>query len=384
MQQQIHGHIDPRFTEVSKKFQNYLDIGEELGASIAVNLDGETVVDIWGGFSTQDKTKPWERDTIVTIFSTTKTVCALAALILVDRGLLDINEKVHKYWPEFTSHGKSSIQVRHILSHTSGLSGWDLPMTMKDLFNLDQSVETLAEQEPWWTPGSASGYHIYTYGFLVGQLVRKITGKSLKEFVAKEIAGPLGVDFEIGSSEKNWHRISPLVFPASEASVPPTIDMTSIPAKTLFNPALENSLVDTRQWREAEIGSVNGHGNALSIATMLSIISLGGEAKGIRLLSQKTVDLIFQEQSRGIDLVTGMNIRFGVGFALSGKDTDLDWLPEGRVCTWGGYGGSIVIMDLDRRLTISYTMNKMDSTGGLGSERTRSYVKAIYGALGTL
>ncbi|APA13909.1 hypothetical protein sscle_12g086790 [Sclerotinia sclerotiorum 1980 UF-70] len=384
MQQQVHGYVDPKFTEVSNFLQNYLESGEELGASIAVNINGETVVDIWGGFSTHDKTKAWERDTIVTVFSTTKAVCALAALILVDRGLLDINEKVSKYWPEFAGDGKSSIEIRHILSHTSGLSGWDAPMTMEDLFDLDRSVAKLAEQEPWWTPGSASGYHLYTYGFLIGQLVQKVTGKTLKDFVAQEIAGPLGADFEIGASEKNWHRISPLLFPVLDASVFFPIDMTSIPARTFNNPALDPSLVDTRKWREAEIGSVNGHGNALSIATMLSPISLGGGAKGVRFLSQKTIDLIFQEQSKGIDLVTGMNVRFGTGFALSGKDTDLKWLPEGRVCTWGGYGGSIVIMDLDRHLTISYAMNKMDATGGLGSDRTKAYVNAIYSAFGAL
>lgn len=384
MQQQIHGHLDPRFTEVSKSFQKFLDTGEELGASIAVNIDGINVVDIWGGFNTEDKTKAWERDTIVNVFSTTKTVSALAALILVDRGLLDINEKVHKYWPEFASHGKSDIEVRHLLSHTSGLSGWELPMTMEDLFNFDESVAKLQEQEPWWTPGSASGYHSWTYGFLIGQLVRNVTGKTLREFVAKEIAGPLGADFEIGVSEKNWHRVSPLVFAGAEASSPPAgTDPASIQAKTFFNPPLDPSLVNTSKWREAEIGAANGHGNALSIATMLSPISLGGEVKGVRLLSQKTIDLIFQEQSRGIDLVTGMNVRFGVGFGLSEKDTDLGFLPEGRVCMWGGYGGSIVIMDLDRRMTIAYAMNKIPAeAAGVDSARTQAYVSAIYGAVG--
>jgi CubicO group peptidase (beta-lactamase class C family) len=367
MPQQVHGCIDPRFEEVQRSLQNFLESGEELGASIAVNIDGENVVDIWGGFKTQDKTEVWERDTIVNVFSTTKTVCALAALILVDRGLLDVNERVHKYWPEFASNGKSSIEVRHILSHTSGLSGWDLPMKVEDLYNFDQSVARLAEQEPWWTPGSASGYHSWTYGFLIGQIVRVTTGKTLKEFVAQEIAGPLGVDFEIGSSEGNWRRIAPVVFPISEPPAPPP-DMNSIPAKSFGNPDLGPSFIDTREWREA---------------TMLSSISLGGETKGVRLLSQKTIDLIFQEQSRGIDLVTGMNVQFGIGYALSGRNTDLKWLPDGRVCTWGGYGGSIVVMDLDRRLTISYTMNKLDNVG-VGSDRTKAYTNAIYKAIGVL
>ncbi|KAI9641310.1 hypothetical protein NHQ30_010112 [Ciborinia camelliae] len=382
-QPRIQGYVDPRFTEVLKSFQHYLDIGEELGASIAVNIDGEDVVDIWGGFTTQDKTQAWERDTIVNVFSTTKTVSALAALMLVDRGLLDVNEKVQKYWPEFAGDGRSFIEVRHLLSHTSGISGWELPMTMEDLFDFDSSVAKLAKQEPWWTPGSASGYHIYTYGFLIGQLVRRVTGSTLREFVAKEIAGPLGADFEIGSSEKNWHRIAPIVFTGSEESAPPIEDAGSIQAKTFYNPPLDNSFVDTPKWRGAEIAAVNGHGNAHSVATMLSSISLGGEVKGVRLLSQETIDLIFQEQSKGIDLVTRMNARFGIGFGLPGKDTNLKLLPEGRVCMWGGYGGSIAIMDLDRRLTISYTMNKL-ANAILDSERTRAYVRAVYSAIGVL
>ncbi|KAH6667002.1 beta-lactamase/transpeptidase-like protein [Halenospora varia] len=384
-QQKIYGHIDPQYQDVQKIFQDFVESGEELGASIAVNKDGKNIINMWGGYKTEDKSKAWEHDTIVNVFSISKTVCALAALILVDRGLLDVNGKVCDYWPEFAANGKSQIEVRHIMSHTSGVSGWNTPMTMKDLCDFEGSVAKLAEQEPWWTPGSGSGYHSWTYGFIIGKLVRNITGLTLKQFVAQEIAGPLGVDFEIGSSENNWPRISPLVFPAprepaSEGNTAP-VDITSIPVKTFGNPALDQKFVGTRQWKEAEIGAANGHGNALSIATMLSLISLGGEANGVRLLSQKTIDLIFREQSRGRDLVTGENFQFGIGYALTGRDTDLNWLPGGRVCTWGGYGGSIVIMDLDRRLTICYAMNKLDNVG-VGSHRTKTYVKAIYNAIG--
>lgn len=382
MSPQIHGNLDPKFTPVTESFQKYLSTGEELGASITVNIDGENVVDIWGGYSTEDKTKPWAQDTIVTVFSTSKTVCALAMLMLVDRGLVDINEKVAKYWPEFAAAGKENIEIRHLLSHTSGVSGWEEKMTFEDMYNFEESVAKLAAQEPWWTPGSASGYHSWIYGFLIGQVVRKVTGKTLKEFVAEEIAGPLGADFEIGSSEQNWSRVSPLVFPEGLPSAPPPgVDTSSIPIKTFFNPALDSAAVNSDKWRQAEIGAVNGHSNASAIATMLSAVSLGGEAKGVRLLSPKTIDLIFQAQSNGIDLVHGMNVSYGVGFALARKDTDLNWMPEGRVCTWGGFGGSIVIMDLDRRMTISYAMNKLDNVG-LGSERTKAYVAAIYKSLG--
>ncbi|TGO50068.1 hypothetical protein BOTNAR_0407g00070 [Botryotinia narcissicola] len=211
-------------------------------------------------------------------------------------------------------------------------------------------------------------------------IVRKTTGKTLKDLVAEEIAGALGVDFEIGASAKNWHRISPLVFPASKAGLAQT-DTSSISAKIFGNPSLDLSVVDSPDWREAELGSGDVYGNELSIATILSCISLGGEANRVRLLLNETIDLIFQKQSKGIDLVTGQNLRFGIGFGLSGNDTELKWLPEERVCMWGGYGGSIAIMDLERSLTISYTMNKLDNVG-LGSHRTKVYVGAIYNAIG--
>ncbi|TEY76378.1 hypothetical protein BOTCAL_0059g00070 [Botryotinia calthae] len=262
VQKRIHGHAEPRFMELLEAFQGYLETGEELGASIAVNIDGENVVDVWGGFRTQDKSENWERDTIVNVFSTTKTIC-----------------------------------------------------------------------------------------------------KTLRDFVAQEIVGPLGVDFEIGASEEKL---------ASDISS----------SKSFSDPFLDPSVVDSLGWREAEIGSANGYGNALSIATILSCISLGGKVNGASLLSNETIDLIFQEQSKRVDLVIGQKFRFGIGFGLPGNDTDLNWLPEGRVCMWGGYGGSIAIMDIERRLTISYTMNKLADVG-LGSNRTKAYVGAIYNAIGS-
>ncbi|KAM3078080.1 hypothetical protein ACMFMG_002617 [Clarireedia jacksonii] len=369
---QVSGHCDEKFQAVQKLFQKFLEDGDELGASITVNLDGQNVVDIWGGYTDESKTQLWQRDTIVLVMSTTKAITALAALVLIDRGLLNPYSKVSQYWPEFAANGKGDIEVRHILSHTSGVAGWDERVTHDDLRNFEESAAKLAKQAPWWTPGTASGYHSVTYGFLVGKLVRQTTGKTLTQFVAEEIAGPLNADFQIGAAEKDWPRIAKLVFPKTAG--PPSVKVGRLAAKVFANPPMVAGFAETPEWRKAEIGSGNGHGNANGVARILSAISLGGVVNGRKLLSPETIDLIFKEQSNGEDLVTGETFRFGIGYGLTGKNTNLHWLPEGHICLWGGYGGSIIIMDLDRRLTISNV--------GIGSERTKAYVKAVYSALG--
>ncbi len=202
----------------------------------------------------------------------------------------------------------------------------------------------------------------------------------MKKFVAEEIAGTLNADFQIGALEKDWPRIAPIVPPPQGADKGrPGRD--SVASKTMGGPPVDANAANTDAWRRADIGAANGHGNARSLARVLSMITLGGQVDGKYLLSPQTIDEIFQEQINGVDLVVQVPVRFGMGFGLPGKNTILDWLPHGRICTWGGWGGSIAIMDCDRRLTISYAMNKMDNVG-LGSERAKAYVNAVYTALG--
>jgi CubicO group peptidase (beta-lactamase class C family) len=376
----VHGTCDKRFEVLSNLLQQNLESGEELGASIAVNIEGKDVVDIWGGYVDNSQTRPWQRDTIVNVFSTTKAISSLAILMLVDRGLLDVDESVSKYWPEFGVNGKEDIKVRHFLSHTSGISGWDDQMTIEDICDFEKSTAKLVQQSPWWTPGTASGYQVFTMGHLLGELVRRRAGKTLKQFVAEDIAGPLNADFQIGALEKDWERVANIV-PFPPPTQAPMFEPNSIPAKSLTNPAGDANFANTPTWRQAELGASNGHGNAHAIARICSAITLGGKVDGIH-LSQKTIDLIFKEQARGNDLVIGVPIRFGIGYGLVGDgDTFVDdWMPSGRVCFWGGWGGSLIIMDLDRRITISYVMNKM-SNAALGSDLGKSYVKAVYAAL---
>jgi len=376
---EIHGVCDERFAALRGALARNLDSGEELGASLVLDLDGDIVVDMWGGFRDEAKTVPWDEHTITNVWSSTKTVTSLAALMLVDRGQLDVDAPVAKYWPEFGAAGKQDVLVRHVLSHASGVSGLDQPAVIEDLYDWESAVSRMAAQAPWWEPGTASGYHALNYGHLVGEVVRRISGKTLKQFVAEEIAGPLGADFQIGAAERDWGRIADVVPPPPLAIDLEALGLDSPAVKTFTGPVPVAADANTPGWRRADMGACNGHGNARSVARVMSVVARGGEVDGVRLLGQDTVDLIFGEQQNGIDLVLGVPLRLGLGFGLPRPDL-LPYIPDEQICFWGGWGGSMVVMDVGRRMTISYMMNKMGS-GVVGSERSAGYGKAIYDAL---
>jgi CubicO group peptidase (beta-lactamase class C family) len=375
---EVSGTCDARFAPVRDALAEQLD-KEELGAGIVLDIDGETVVDIWGGWCDSERRRPWEQDTITNVWSTTKTVTNLAALMLVDRGLVDAYAPVADYWPEFAANGKEAIEVRHILSHTSGVSGWEAPFDVTDMYDWTSSTERLAAQSPWWEPGTASGYHANNQGHLVGEVVRRVTGLPLKGFVAEQIAGPLGADFQIGATKSDWPRIAPVVPPP-----PLPIDLATLPPespmyKTFTGPVAEAANANTAGWRQADMGALNGHANARSVVRIIKALSLGGAVDGTRLLSPEAIDLIFDEQSHGTDLVLGVPLRFGIGFALPETET-VPYVPQGRCCYWGGWGGSEIIADLDRRVTLGYMMNNM-APGIIGSDRSEAYVRAAYACL---
>jgi CubicO group peptidase (beta-lactamase class C family) len=378
----VQGYCDPKFEKIKTLLEESIASGKDLGASIALNIDGKTVIDIYGGYADPKKTKKWEKDTIVNVWSSTKTISTLAVLMLHDRGSLDVDENVAKYWPEFAANGKENVKVRHLLSHTSGVSGWEDSVTMADVMDTPAATELLAKQAPWWEPGTASGYHAFNMGHLLGEVVRRVSGKPLKQFVAEEIAAPLGADFQIGAKEETWDRIATIVPPP-----PSLLDLSQLPkdsltVKTFGNPVVDANVANTPEWRRTELGAVNGHTNALAIGTILSAITLGGSVNGHKLLSQKTIDRIFEQQSDGPDVVVGQPIRFGIGYAISGGgcETSVPFAPKGkdrRVCFWGGWGGSWEMMDLDKKVTLTYVMNKM-SEGVLGSAQTTLYTNAVY------
>ncbi|MEJ2868196.1 serine hydrolase domain-containing protein [Actinomycetospora sp. OC33-EN08] len=378
----LRGSCDPGFDHVRAALQRRLDDGDEIGASLVVDLDGHRAVDLRGGFRDAGRTSPWDEHTITNVWSCTKMVTALAALVLVDRGELDLDAPVARYWPEFAAHGKGGVEVRHLLSHTSGVSGLEPPATLEDFYDVRGAAARMAAQEPWWTPGTASGYHVLTYGHLIGELVVRTTGRSLTRFVADEIAEPLGADFRIGVPEADRPRVAPIVPPSGSDVAdgadpgPPSVDG---PAAKTFAAGAAPTDANTPQWQRAELGAVNGHGNAGSLARILSVVARGGEVDGIRLLGPRTVERILEPQADGTDLVLGIPLRWGIGFGLPQRRT-LPWLPDGRIAFWGGWGGSMVVLDLDRRMTISYVMNRM-SPGIIGSERSAEYVAAVYDAV---
>lgn len=372
----IEGHTHDSFAPVRDALARNLDAGIEVGASIVVNIDGEDVVDIWGGHTDAERTDPWREDTIVTVWSTTKTIVALAALMVIDRGLLDPYAPVAAYWPEFAANGKERIEVRHLLSHTSGVPAWEQPFVTEDAFDLTASTARLATQPTWWEPGSASGYHASNYGHLIGELIRRTTGLSLKEFVAQEIAGPLGADFQIGLKSEDRGRVARMLPPnAPRAFSLDDIDPQSVLYRTIVGSVGDPEIANTEAWYDADFGAVNGHGNARSVARILSVIPLGGIVDGVRLLRPDTIELIFQEQAAGTDLFLGIPMRWGIGFALPEPD-GVPFVPSGKVCFWGGWGGSLAILDLERRVTITYMMNQMQ-TGVIGSEVSAAYCAII-------
>ena len=354
----LGGTCSARFDSLRELFAAKLESGEDLGASLVVNIDGEVVIDLWGGWADEARTVPWTENTITNVFSTTKTMTSLAALVLVDRGELDLDANVAAYWPEFAARGKAGIKVRQLLSHTSGVSGWDQPVTIDDLYDWDKSTAMLAAQAPWWEPGAGSGYHALTYGHLIGEVIRRITGQRLGEFFAAQIAGPLGADFHIGLPPSEFHRVANVVPPPSQPFDLTQLDPNGLMFKTFTGPANKAESSWTERWRRADIGAANGHGNARSVARIQSAVACGGEVDGVRLLSPKTINRILEVQSNTIDLVLGIPLKIGVGYGLPWPQL-LPFVPEGRLCFGAGAGGSMVIADVDRRMTVAYIMNKL-------------------------
>ena len=349
----IQGSYDDLFTAVPSALAGLLDDGDA-GGSVAVFVDGEPVVDVWGGFTDAARTVPWQRDTITNVFSVTKTMTALCALVLADRGDLDLAAPVSRYWPEFAAAGKEHVLVRHLLSHTAGLPDWT--GTIDELYDWPAATARLAAQALQWEPGSAAGYHSLTQGFLVGEVIRRITGRSVGEFFAAEVAGPLGADFSLGLSAEHDHRVALAVPPPSrdEEYIAGAAGSAAPSAGTAVRVRDGNSVA----WRRAQIPAASGFGNARSVALVQSVLACGGEVHGVRLLSQAGCHRAREEQFSGEDRVLGMPVRWGLGYGLFGSSLG-----------WGGWGGSLVMIDPDHRMAVAYVTNQMrepaDDTRGL-------------------
>ncbi len=352
----VHGTTQDRFAGVTSVMAASLTSGADLGASFCATQGGETIVDIWGGHADPAKSRDWERDTIVNVYSTTKTMAALTALLLADRGVFDLHEKVAKFWPEFASEGKADVTIAQLLSHSAGLSGWKEPLQREDLYDWSKCTDLLARQAPFWKPGTAPGYHALTQGYLVGEVIRRATGKTVGTVFREEIAGPLGADFHIGLPASEDHRVAELVPPPVAVAAQASSELQSNMAT---NPGIDVGETAKRAWRGAEIPAAGGTGNARSVAEIHAILANGGVAKGKRFLSEAGCRRALECQVEGTDLILGIPVRFGMGFGLPGGMVPL---PNPNSCYWGGYGGSIAIVDMDAQTTFSYVMNRMEGT----------------------
>jgi CubicO group peptidase (beta-lactamase class C family) len=382
MSSAIQGSCDPRFAKVRDAFAANFAAGREVGASFAATVDGELVIDLWGGHADAERTRPWQRDTIANVFSTTKAMTALVAHMLADRGLLDLDAPVAKYWPEFAAAGKQSMPVHYLLSHRAGLAALREPLPVEALYDWERMTGVLAAESPWWEPGSASGYHALTYGHLVGEVVRRVAGKSLGAFFRDEVAAPLGADFHIGLAASEDARVADMVAPSADevAAAGPgaAVDPESLLGKVLANPPITPGVANTRAWRAAEIPAANGHGNARSVATVLAALACGGAASGVRLLGEGALARAVAEQCYAQDLVLPLSMRWGLGFMLSSDHLPLD--PKRAAFGHGGWGGSLGIADPATRVSWAYVMNKM-SPGTVGDTRAFMLAMALYAAL---
>nr|WP_202434546.1 MULTISPECIES: serine hydrolase domain-containing protein [unclassified Streptomyces] len=381
---QIHGHCDHRFAAVRDAFVGNFAAHGEVGAAVTVLLDGEPVVDLWGGWADVARIRPWERDTVVNVWSTTKGPTALCAHVLADRGLLDLDAPVAAYWPEFAAAGKESVLVRHLLSHRSGVAGLREPHSLAQLYDWEATTAALAATEPWWEPGTRSGYHAISYGFLVGEVVRRVTGLLPGEFLRKEITGPLDIDFTIGRPEKDAHRVAELVRPYTVVREQAALfaRMEPVAIASLLNPGTGTEAANTPEWRAAEIPAANGHGTARAVAALYGIVAGRGSLNGRRILSAEAAERIREGQGSCRDLVLGAGFthetELGLGLWLSGPNGSYG--PNPRAVGHDGAGGSCGLADPEAGIALGYVMNRMGPHIADDPRKT-TLVDAVYGSL---
>jgi CubicO group peptidase (beta-lactamase class C family) len=355
----LDGICESCFQPVADAFRANFSAGKECGASLAVIHEDRLVLDLWGGYADPDHSRVWEQNTLVNVFSTTKMATALCILLLADRGEIDLDAPICTYWPEYNSHGKDKILVRHVLSHTAGVPGFTRRVSFEDMYDWNNVIQMLEAEKPWWKPGTKLGYHTLTYGFLLGEIVRRVSGSTLGQFLHDEITYPLGIDFFIGLPEQEEARAAEIV-PAQQRITRLQVSLVKLlfptAMKIAVNPPLDGNNFNTSACHRAEIPAGNGMGNARSVAQLGSVLASGGSFNGKQILSRGTVEHAIQEQARGKDAIAfGRPSAWGLGVMLLNKDLLLG--PRSFYAT--GLGGSVCIMDLERNVTLAYVMNKM-------------------------
>ncbi len=376
----VQGFVSAGFEPVRGAFAANFEHRGDLGAACCIHLHGRPVVDLWGGVTAAGGTEPYTGDNLQMVMSTTKGVVAIAAHILAQEGRLDFDAPVAHYWPEFAAEGKTTIPVRWLLSHRAGLAAIDRPLSLEQVYAWDPVVDALAAQRPLWEPGSAHGYHVGTFGWLAGEVIRRVTGMSVGKFVAERIAGPLGAEFWIGLPSAMNARMATMV-PSPPPSGPPDaftarlMDPTTLLHRAFANPMLLPSMFNEPAFWAAEIPAANGVGTARALSRLYAACI--GEVDGVRLLKADTLERATEMQSAGEDLVLGYETRYATGFQLS-----FPFRPMAGEGSFGHYGmgGSVAFGHQELGFSFAYVMNQMLSSGGV-DPRSAALVEALMGCL---
>lgn len=371
----IHGAVAPGLEAVKAAFEaNFArdQAAPDVGASFAVIRGDDVVVDLWAGEARPGTA--WTASTVTNVFSTSKGVASACLALLVSRGELDYAAKVARYWPEFGAAGKADISVDQLLSHQAGLSGLRTPTSVEDLYDRDLMTDRLARAEPLWPPGSAAGYHAITWGFLAGELVRRIDGRTLGKFLREELAGPLGADVFIGLPEAEDGRFAPMIRPLG-APTQSLAEMSEILALTLSNPTIDAEVPNQRAWRAAEIPAAGACANALGLARLYAPLANDGVFLGRRYYEPGAVAQATRERFAGVDINLGVAVRWGAGFF--GNNAEQWYGPNAGAWGHSGWGGSCAFFDPSERLSVAFAMNQMDANLH-GDPRTRRLVDALY------
>lgn len=379
----VNGCLDPRFQPVLDAFIENYRREDEVGSAVSVVLDGRTVVDLWGGWRDAGRQREWQHDTIVCMMSVSKGITGLAFSLLLDRGLVELDAPVARYWPEFAANGKATLPVRFILDHRAGLPIVVDPLWPGAIYDHEATCKALASQAPLWEPGTVAAYHIHTQGFLLGEIVRRVTGKTVGRFLRDEIALPLDADYMIGSLSAHDQARCAEVMPNMEARLfaAKEVEKDTLRSKAFVqNPAEPWPVtLNSSTWREKEIASGNGHGNARAVARIYGAFARGGSLNGVRLTSPSTIETIITEQHNMTELMQDRPYHQGLGVLLNTREA-VYMGPNRRSFGHHGIGGSIGFADPDAHIGFSYSANRMHAVGTNGPRAAR-LIDALYSAM---
>jgi CubicO group peptidase (beta-lactamase class C family) len=377
----IGGTVDPAFADVHRAFSDNFVHRGEVGASVCIVVDGAVVADLWGGWQDAARQRPWRRDTLVNVFSVGKAVAALCVARLVGQGALDFDEPVARVWPEFAAAGKSRLTVRQLLSHQAGLPAVRAVLPAGAIFDWDGMCARLAAETPWWEPGTAHGYHVNSFGFLVGELVRRASGQSLGTLLRREVAGPLGAEFHIGLGPGELDRVAEFIGMTASSDVPRDglTETQLMEVHAYFNPPefSGSGVINSTRWRTAELPSTNGHATARGIARIFEVLVSGGRLEGVEWVAPGALAEAASEQVYGDDLILHRPSRFGIGFQLTQAERPLG--PNPGSFGHFGAGGSLGFCDPEAKLAFGYAVNTMGPRWQ--NPRNRALIDACYGPL---